>query len=100
MRTSKKQLGLRQVLDDHKATLNDLVILQQFGKAILESDTRAAEFLRDTAGEKPSTQLDVNTTSNPIANLSETDLAELVEGLRAMKEKGLLSNTDPDEDQN
>lgn len=89
---SKKQLGLKEVLKDNQATLNDLVILQQFSKAILESDTRAAEFLRDTAGEKPSTQLDVTSTQNPISNLSDSDLAALVEGLRSMKEKGLLDD--------
>jgi hypothetical protein len=90
--TSPKQLGLKEVLRDNQATLNDLVILQQYSKAIVDSDTRAAEFLRDTKGEKPRTDIDITNTRTPISSLSDQDLADLISGLKALKEQGILNN--------
>lgn len=58
-------------------TMNDVVVLQQYAKAIIDKDTRAAEFLRDTAGEKPSTQIDMNNNSDN--GLSQMSLEELIE---------------------
>ncbi len=90
--TSPKQLGLKEVLRDNQATLNDLVILRQYSKAIVDSDTRAAEFLRDTKGEKPRTDIDITNTRTPISSLSDQDLADLISGLKALKEKGILND--------
>lgn len=44
-----KAKGLAQMLEEDVCSLSELVILGQFAKAIDDSDTRAAEFLRDTA---------------------------------------------------
>jgi hypothetical protein len=40
---------------------NDVAMLfSQLAKAILQKDTRAAEFIRDTAGEKPKNDIDID----------------------------------------
>ena len=54
-----KAKGLAQMLEEDVCSLSELVILGQFAKAIDDSDTRAAEFLRDTAGYKPQTDVTV-----------------------------------------
>lgn len=67
-------------------TMNDVVVLQQYAKAIVSQDTRAAEFLRDTVGEKPSTQLDVNNNSeNGLSQMSLDELLELRDLLKQQK---------------
>ena len=53
-----------------------LVAFRQYQKAITKGDTRAAEFLRDTAGEKPLNQVEVNQDYEdltPLADLLKMD---------------------------
>lgn len=46
-------------MDGKNMTTNQAIILQMAKKA-LNGDTKAAEFIRDTAGEKPSSQVEVS----------------------------------------
>ena len=83
--------GLAQMLEEDVCTLSELVILGQFAKAIDDSDTRAAEFLRDTAGYKPQTDVTVEHKTQGLASLTDTQLLTLLQALNP--EQGAL----PDE---
>lgn len=72
-----KERGFIDMLNNTSMTMDDVLVLQQYAKAILHQDTRAAEFLRDTAGEKPSTQVDLSATTE--GGLSKMSLEELKE---------------------
>ena len=73
--------GLAQMLEEDVCTLSELVILGQFAKAIDDSDTRAAEFLRDTAGYKPQTDVTVEHKTQGLASLTDTQLLTLLQAL-------------------
>ena len=83
---SNKQLGLLEMARNKNMSLGELTILRQYSEAILNGSTKAAEYLRDTKGEKPSTQLDVTTAESGLKNLSEDELRELLNHLREAKE--------------
>lgn len=76
-----KAKGLAQMLEEDVCTLSELVILGQFAKAIDDSDTRAAEFLRDTAGYKPQTDVTVEHKTQGLASLTDTQLLTLLQAL-------------------
>lgn len=76
-RLDKKKPGIIDMMNETEMTFDELVVLQQYGNAILNGDTRSAEFLRDSVGEKPSTQLDVTSTDE--SGLSKMSYEELVE---------------------
>lgn len=61
-----------------KFTIAELVTLRQAASAIEDGNTRAAVFLRDTAGEKPSDKIKVQDTAK-IADISD----ELLDRLEA-----------------
>jgi hypothetical protein len=70
--------GVKQVLKENNATLDDLVILSQYSRAIVKEDTKAAEFLRDTRGEKPVNDISLSQTNNDFfADMSIEDLESL-----------------------
>ena len=71
-----KEKGFIDALNQTKFSLDEAVIIKQYAKAITDSDTRAAEFLRDTKGEKPSNQVEV---SGELTGLSAMSLEELEE---------------------
>lgn len=68
-----KYKGLTHILKENDATLDEIMILGQYAKAIHAQDTKAAEFIRDTKGEKPSTQIDLSSES-PLSALSTDEL--------------------------
>lgn len=76
-----KAKGLAQMLEEDVLSLSELVILGQFAKAIDDSDTRAAEFLRDTAGYKPQTDVTVEHKTQGLASLTDTQLLALLQAL-------------------
>lgn len=78
----EKMPGFLDMLDKTNATLDDAVIIQQYAKAVIQQDTKAAEFIRDTAGEKPSTQVDITGDETGLSKLSLDDLMELRELLK------------------
>lgn len=78
---ASKAKGLAQMLEEDVCSLSELVILGQFAKAIDDSDTRAAEFLRDTAGYKPQTDVTVEHKTQGLASLTDTQLLTLLQAL-------------------
>ena len=78
--------GLSYLLDKSGATLDEYVVLQQYANAIYDRNTKAAEFLRDSAGEKPSTQVEVNgRVESGLASMSTEELIELRDLLKKQK---------------
>lgn len=79
----EKEPGFLDLLKTTNATLDDAVILQQYAKAIVDQDTKAATFLRDTAGEAPKQQVEVESVGG---GLSEMSLDELLALKKAIEE--------------
>lgn len=77
--------GFLDMMDETGMTMDEAAVLQQYSKAIIDRDTRAVEFLRDTVGEKPSQQLDIN--SNDESGLSKMSYDELIELRDLLKNK-------------
>ena len=55
-----KSKGFLDMMGDTGMTFDEVVVLQQYAKAIINQDTKAAEFLRDSVGDKPSTSVNMN----------------------------------------
>lgn len=64
-----KKMGVD--VDENEITYSFLVNFSQFQKAINEKDTRAAEYLRDTLGEKPSTNQNITMDIEDLSVLGE-----------------------------
>lgn len=80
--------GFLDMMDKTGMTMDEAAILQQYSKAIIDRDTRAVEFLRDTVGEKPSQQLDINSTDESgLSKMSYEELIELRDLLKSKKEE-------------
>ena len=79
--------GFLDMMDKTGMTMDEAAVLQQYSKAIIDRDTRAVEFLRDTVGEKPSQQLDINSTDESgLSKMSYEELIELRDLLKSKKE--------------
>jgi len=74
---SPKQLGLLEMAKSQKMSLGDLTLLRQYSEAIVNGSTKAAEFIRDTMGEKPSTQLQIEEKPSGLKEMSLDELIEL-----------------------
>lgn len=81
-----KNLGVLDCILSNGGTLDEYVILQQYSKAIVEADTRAAEFLRDTSGQKPTTSVDLATNNGALSDMTLEELTAFREELEAVKE--------------
>lgn len=73
--------GVKMMIDDEIMSLSDLVILSQYSKAIIDRDTKAATFLRDTAGYQPPKEVKVEETRAGLASLTEDELHRLLAAL-------------------
>lgn len=82
-----KQVGFLDMMKETGMTMDEAVVLQQYSKAIIDRDTKSAEFLRDTAGEKPSTQIDMSMEESGLSKMSLEDLLELKGAILAMQNK-------------
>ena len=80
----KHNIQFLEICENRNLTLNEALVLQQYSKAILDRDTRAAEFLRDTAGEKPSLNVEVNENKG-LSEMSLEELKELRDLLKAQQ---------------
>ena len=84
-----KSRGFIDMMEETDMTLDDVVILQQYAKAIINQDTKAAEFIRDTKGEKPATTVDMSVDNkSPIETMTDKELAELKCLLKDNLDKG------------
>lgn len=79
--------GFLDMMSETGMTMDEAAVLQQYSKAIIDRDTKAVEFLRDTAGEKPSQQLDINSNDEGgLSKMSYEELIELKESLQKLQE--------------
>ena len=62
------QLGMLE--KGETCTMDEALILAQYGKALL-GNTRAAEFVRDTNGQKPKEKVEINDLSKEKSKLDE-----------------------------
>lgn len=81
-----KTKGFLDMMDETGMTMDEAVVMQQYAKAIIDKDTKSAEFIRDTAGEKPSTQLDMTMDGGGLSKMSLEELLELRDLLKEQKE--------------
>ena len=84
------------MLVNEDVTLADLVLLQQYAKAIQEGDTKAATFLRDTAGMAPIKEVSVSSEPTGLQSLSDEELRAL---LAAIVDVQVQGETSPHDDQ-
>lgn len=89
---SKKQYALMDIADQEGLSLGEMTILRQYAEAIYAGSTKAAEFVRDTMGEKPTTDLTVTNTTSPLQEMSTEDLQLL---LQHLKEEEANNNGEP-----
>ena len=82
-----KEKGFLDMMNKTGMTMDETVVLQQYAKAIIHQDTRSAEFLRDTAGEKPSTQIDLTSDEGGLSKMSLEELKELKALLQEFKKE-------------
>ena len=79
-----KSRGFIDMMDKTGMTMDEVVILQAYSKAIIDRDIKAAEFLRDTKGEKPATTVDMSVSDkSPIEQMSDEELKAYKELLEA-----------------
>ena len=90
--SSPKQYALMDIAHAEDLSLGELVVLRQYANAIYDGNVKSAEFLRDTLGEKPSTDMNVNSTGNGLDEMSVADLKLLLEELK--KERGESTSSD------
>ena len=73
-----KSRGFIDMIKKEKMTMDEVVVLQQYAKAIIQQDTKAAEFIRDSVGEKPSTVVDMSVgEKSAIEQMSDEELENL-----------------------
>lgn len=79
-----KSRGFIDMMDKTGMTMDDVVVLQAYSKAIIDRDIKAAEFIRDTKGEKPATTVDMSVSDkSPIEQMSDEELKAYSELLKA-----------------
>lgn len=79
-----KSRGFIDMMDKTGMTMDDVVMLQAYSKAIIDRDIKAAEFIRDTKGEKPATTVDMSVNDkSPIEQMSDDELKAYKELLEA-----------------
>lgn len=81
-----KDKGFLDMMSKTGMTMDEALVAQQYAKAIIDKDTRAAEFIRDSVGEKPSQQIDVNGEVSGLSAMSLDELLELRDLLKKQKE--------------
>ena len=79
--------GFLYLLDKNGATFDEMVVLQQYSKAIIDRDTKSAEFLRDSSGQKPSTTVDLNDNRSGLSQMSIEELEEMRDLMRKQVNK-------------
>jgi hypothetical protein len=80
-----KYVGFLDMMNETGMTMDEAVVIQQYSKAIIDRDTKSAEFLRDTVGERPSTQIDMRKETSGLAEMDLEELLELRDLLKAAK---------------
>lgn len=83
-----KSRGFIDMLKKESMTMDEVVVLQQYAKAIIQQDTKAAEFLRDSVGEKPSTVVDMSVKEkSAIEQMSTEELQQMMDTMTKLKKE-------------
>lgn len=82
-----KEPGFLDMAKEHEMTMDEMVVLQQYANAIIDRSTKAAEFLRDSAGEAPKNVVEVADNSSGLSKMSLEELLELKEALKGLKKE-------------
>lgn len=88
-----------QLLENDDVTLAELVLLQQYAKAIKEGDTKAATFLRDTAGMAPIKEVSMSVEQKGLQSLSDEELRTLLDAIMDVQGEAESVEIDPHDDQ-
>lgn len=79
---SVKNEVINEMMCNSQLSYDELVVLRQYAEAIVNGSTKAAEFIRDTAGEKPATNIDVtDERQSGIRQMSDDELKALIADL-------------------
>ena len=79
---SVKNQTINDMMCNSMLSYDELVILRQYAEAIVNGSTKAAEFVRDTLGEKPATNVDIkDERQTGIRNMSDEELKALIDDL-------------------
>ena len=79
---SVKNEVINEMMCNSQLSYDELVVLRQYAEAIVNGSTKAAEFLRDTAGAKPATNIDVtDARQSGIRQMSDDELKALIADL-------------------
>lgn len=78
-----KSMGFLEMMGESGMTFDEVVVLQQYAKAIINQDTKAAEFLRDSVGDKPSSTVNMNVEEK--SGLESMSLEELEQYKRLLE---------------
>lgn len=92
--TDGKSRGFLDMVNTTNMTMDEVVVLQQYAKAIVDQDVKSATFLRDTAGETPKATVEIEGSENGLSSMSLSELQELAATLKALKSQ---NETDGDE---
>lgn len=65
-------------LNGKNITVQEAIMLKQLQKAI-KGDTKAAQFIRDTSGNKPIEGVEISGQVNPLAGMTTEDLKKMVD---------------------
>ena len=87
-----------QLLENDDVTLAELVLLQQYAKAIKEGDTKAATFLRDTAGMAPIKEVSMSVEQKGLQSLSDEELRTLLNAIMDVQGEAESVETSPSDD--
>ena len=69
------------IMANSELSYDELVVLRQYAEAIDNGSTKAAEFIRDGGGEKPTTGIDFNDTTAGIKDMSKDEIEEILANL-------------------
>lgn len=81
--SSHKDREFYKAMDTAGLTFADVMNLQAYVEAINNGNIRAMEYIRDTSGEKPSLQLDMNDTTKGLSNMTTEEIEAHLADLKA-----------------
>lgn len=79
---SHKDREFYKAMDTAGLTFADVMNLQAYVEAINNGNIRAMEYIRDTTGEKPSLQLDMNDTTKGLSAMTTEEIEAHLEELK------------------
>lgn len=82
----KSKPGIAKMIEDSSLTWAEMMMAHQVWDAAIKGDRKAFELVRDTIGEKPSNDVNVNDTTDPIKKLTNEELEERIKILERLGE--------------